>query len=156
MVYVIGSLRRVSTKPRLSVWRRRLRAAWVDVLVLAVVFIVLSVVSGGAHSGSAEGSTGASVTLSGGAAVLWAVIVCLYYAVPEAMSGQTLGKRLMGVRVVSANGQNPSLGAVVLRTGARIIDVLPVFYLLGFIVCSIGDQRRRIGDLIAGTSVVDA
>jgi uncharacterized RDD family membrane protein YckC len=149
----------VNAQADASVWSRRMRAGWIDVAILALVFLVVSVMTGGAHAGhesTPNGSAaGASATLGGVATIVWVALALIYYGASEALTGQTLGKRLMRVRVVSVAGEHPSTAAVIGRTLARIIDVLPVFYLLGFIACNTGGEpRRRIGDRIARTRVV--
>jgi uncharacterized RDD family membrane protein YckC len=43
---------------------------------------------------------------------------------------------------------------VAVRTILRIVDSLPAFYLLGFIVVVASKEKQRIGDMAAGTVVV--
>jgi hypothetical protein len=71
--------------------------------------------------------------------------------------GQTVGKLLVGVRVVRAGGGRPSVWAVAIRTVLRAVDWLPLLYLVGFIaMLSTGARPRRLGDLAAGTEIVRA
>lgn len=71
------------------------------------------------------------------------------------LTAQTIGKRLMGLKVIMVNGQALDGRAVVIRTLGRFIDVLPVFYLVGWIMMR-GPHRppQRLGDRLAGTTVV--
>jgi uncharacterized RDD family membrane protein YckC len=132
---------------------RRIAAALVDILLMAILFVVLGLLIG--DSETDDGS--ASINLEGGAAVLYFALVLLYYGVTEATTGQTLGKRLLGVRVVKVDGSRPSAGAIAGRTLLRIVDGIPFAYLLGFVVVlATGRRRQRIGDLAAGTTVVAA
>jgi uncharacterized RDD family membrane protein YckC len=86
--------------------------------------------------------------------VVWIVTALVYYSALEAWTGQTIGKALTGVRVVDLDGRAPSGRAVVLRAAARIIDMLPVFYLVGWFVMNGGQgPRQRLGDRLAGTTV---
>lgn len=78
---------------------------------------------------------------------LWAV----YGAAFEAAWGTTPGKRLFGLAVYEDGGP-PSIRAAVVRNVLRYVDALG-FYLLGFFVLALTDRRRRIGDLLAGTTV---
>jgi hypothetical protein len=76
-----------------------------------------------------------------------------YFFALESGGGQTLGKRLMKIRVVRADGRPASMGEIAVRTILRVIDN----YLVGLIVMlATGERRQRIGDLAAGTIVVDA
>jgi uncharacterized RDD family membrane protein YckC len=138
------------------------RAAWIDVVVLALVGAVISLLSGDGHIGhwtSHEHGlpayhSGVDVNLHGAWFVVWVVIALIYYSALEAWFGQTIGKALTGVRVVDLDGRAPSGKAVVLRTAGRIIDVLPVFYLVGWLVMNSGQgPRQRLGDRLAGTTV---
>ena len=139
---------------RTDVLGRRIAAALLDLIVLAVLFVVLGLLIGDSESGDG----GASVNLEGAGALLFFALTLLYYGVTEAMTGQTLGKRLLGVRVARASdGSKPGAGAIAGRTVLRIVDALPFAYLLGLIVVlATGQRRQRIGDLAAGTTVVSA
>ena len=66
-----------------------------------------------------------------------------------ALGGQTLGKRLLGLRVVSNRGGRASAIAIVLRNLVRSVDLLFGMWFLMF------DPRgRRLGDRLGGTMVV--
>lgn len=69
-------------------------------------------------------------------------------------SGQTPGKWLLQLRVVREDGAPVQLGDVVLRNLLRAADFLPVGFGLGVVVMLIDDRQRRLGDLVAGTVVV--
>lgn len=70
------------------------------------------------------------------------------------MSGRSLGKKALGLRVVSAQGLPVGLGDSLLRNLLRGADFLPIGYVLGA-VCMMFDARfRRLGDLVAGTLVI--
>jgi uncharacterized RDD family membrane protein YckC len=130
---------------------KRVLAAAIDVVVLAIVFAVMSVLFGETET---EGSS-FEVNLDGGPALLFFLIVMLYYFVPEALTGQTLGKRIMGLRVVALD-EPLTWGKVALRTVLRVIDGLPIFYLAGMIAIAVSQKQQRIGDMVAGTRVVRA
>jgi uncharacterized RDD family membrane protein YckC len=68
--------------------------------------------------------------------------------------GQTLGKKLFGIKVVKDNGEECTIVASVVRNLLRIIDYLPFYYVLGFIVMAATDKRQRLGDLASSTVVV--
>jgi uncharacterized RDD family membrane protein YckC len=90
------------------------------------------------------------------AAVLPALaIYFLYHPVLEIlMQGQTPGKRWIHLRVVTADGGTPSIGAQLVRNLFRILDAMPAFYALGLGVMFATRDQVRIGDLAAGTLVV--
>lgn len=68
--------------------------------------------------------------------------------------GQTLGKRVMRLRVVDAGGMALTPGQIVLRNLVRVVDELPVFYLVGGVAMMVSRRAQRLGDLAAGTIVV--
>ncbi len=131
----------------------RIGAALIDLALLAGLFTILSAAVGQ----TTVSGEGFNVSLSG----LWLVVFLAaalgYYFVLEAWAGQTLGKRLLGLRVLRADGTRPSVGAVALRTLLRVVDWLPLLYLVGFItMMATGTRRQRIGDLAARTALARA
>ena len=133
---------------------RRIGALLIDSILFFVLFIVMGIATGGGH----KSSNGASVNLTGPAFLLFVAITLLYFALCEGNGGQTLGKKLLGIRVVSEDGSKPSWGQITGRTLLRLVDSLPAFYILGLIsVLATGRGRRqRIGDMAAHTRVVAA
>ena len=82
-------------------------------------------------------------------------ISLVYSAAAEWMwRGQTVGKRLFGLRVVDAHGFRLEPSQVIVRNLMRFIDALPAFYLVGGVACFFHRHRRRLGDVAAGTVVV--
>jgi uncharacterized RDD family membrane protein YckC len=67
--------------------------------------------------------------------------------------GQTLGKRLFGLRVVDAQGLRLQLRQIALRNLMRVFDSLPLAYLVGGIACAVSRNCQRLGDLAANTVV---
>ena len=68
--------------------------------------------------------------------------------------GQTLGKRLLKLRVVDEQGLNLRFDQVVMRNLLRMVDRLPLFYLVGGVACLLSRHNQRLGDLAAGTVVM--
>jgi uncharacterized RDD family membrane protein YckC len=77
-------------------------------------------------------------------------------------SGQSLGKRIVGIRIVRYEDEsNPGfVGAWLLRSLVPgLIAAIPCFgmiFSLVDIMCIFGVERRCLHDLIAGTKVIDA
>jgi uncharacterized RDD family membrane protein YckC len=67
--------------------------------------------------------------------------------------GQTLGKRVMGLRVVDAQGLRLQLPQIALRNFLRFVDGLPLLYLVGGIAALVSARSQRLGDLAANTIV---
>jgi len=87
------------------------------------------------------------------AIALNSTILFLYGCLLEAACGATLGKVLVGIRVVRTT-QRGALAACALRNLLRIVDGL-AFYLVGTAVAACSEARQRIGDLCAHTAVVE-
>lgn len=82
-----------------------------------------------------------------------ATILFLYGWLMEAGFGATLGKAMVGIRIVGTTQLNP-LSASAIRNGLRIVDGFG-FYLVGTAVAACSDVRQRIGDIVAKTAVVE-
>lgn len=78
-----------------------------------------------------------------------------YFVVLElAWDGRSVGKRALGLRVVSADGRPLGLGNIFLRNLLRAADFLPSLYALGLVVMCSDERFRRLGDSVAGTLVI--
>lgn len=67
--------------------------------------------------------------------------------------GLTPGKRIVGLRVLQANGLPATFWQILVRNVLRIADFLPFFYGAGALAVIINNQNQRIGDQVAGTVV---
>ncbi len=68
--------------------------------------------------------------------------------------GQTLGKRLLKLRVMDEHGLRLQFSQIVIRNLLRFVDSLPVFYMVGGLACLISRRAQRLGDFAASTIVV--
>jgi uncharacterized RDD family membrane protein YckC len=131
----------------------RIGAALIDIALLLVLFVVLAVVAGEV---SVRGDT-TFFYLEGSGEAVFVALALGYYLVLEAAFGQTVGKLLVGLRVVRAGGGRPNVLEVATRTLARVVDWLPGLYLVGFLVMlATGARRQRLGDLAANTRIARA
>jgi uncharacterized RDD family membrane protein YckC len=69
-------------------------------------------------------------------------------------SGQTPGKRIFSLRVISAQGQRLRFADAMIRNLLRPIDVLPLMMVVGGTVAFFDRQHRRLGDMAAETVVI--
>jgi uncharacterized RDD family membrane protein YckC len=144
MVVLMNAIAQASAAPvsGSKLDNRRVMAAIVDLLIVAAGAVVI-LVAGDSLSGDRPGALAAVI-------IGWALY---YFFALESGEGQTLGKRLMKIRVVRADGRPAGMAEIAVRTILRVIDN----YLVGMIVMiATGERRQRIGDLAAGTIVVDA
>src|SRR3954467_2376439 len=68
--------------------------------------------------------------------------------------GQTVGKRLLRLRVLDERGLKLEFSQIVIRNLLRCIDMLPAFYAVGGAICLFPRQAQRLGDIAANTIVV--
>jgi uncharacterized RDD family membrane protein YckC len=134
------------TGPKLD--NRRVLAALVD-LAIVVAGTVVILAAADALSGDSSDFRGAlSAVILG-----WALY---YYFALESGEGQTVGKKLLKLRVVRADGRPAGMREIAVRTVLRVVDGVGG-YIVGLIVMlATGQRRQRLGDLAAGTIVVDA
>ena len=150
MLFVMNATAQASTAaltgPKLD--NRRVLAALVD-LAIVVAGSVVILFAADALSGDNSEIRGAL-----GAVILgWALY---YHFAMESGDGQTVGKKLMKLRVVLADGRPAGMREVAVRTVLRVIDGIGL-YIVGLIVMLVtGQRRQRLGDLAGGTMVVDA
>jgi uncharacterized RDD family membrane protein YckC len=138
-----------------NVTGRRIVAALLDLIPLAIVFVIMAFSFGEAGKTVGEsGVTTYNVSLNGWPLVAYGLISFGYFMLCEAWAARTPGKSIMGLMVVSADGGRCDWKAVVLRNVLRVIDFLPVLYLVGLISVAATEKNQRLGDLAAGTLVV--
>lgn len=68
--------------------------------------------------------------------------------------GQTVGKRMLRLRVVDEQGLRLSFSQIVIRNLLRAVDLLPGLYLFGGVACLLSPRAQRLGDFAANTVVV--
>jgi uncharacterized RDD family membrane protein YckC len=130
---------------------RRIVATIVDGLIFGALFTVMTMLFGSITNVGLANWNGSMPALP---SLLYGVIVVLYYILLEGYLGQTVGKMLLGIKVVREdNGEVPGLGAATIRTLLRIIDGL-FSYLVAFITVLISGKNQRLGDMAAHTLVV--
>lgn len=111
----------------------------------ASVWMVFPVIAGRGLSGATWGEIFGVVLVL----FFWSTAVRIPF---EAYDGRSLGKHLVGVRVVDEEGNAPGARAALVRNVLRPVDSLPFGYFVGTSYAAGGDGRR-IGDAVAGTRV---
>lgn len=131
---------------------QRAMATIIDTVLMGLGYFAISAVGVALASATGSGrNLGDTVTYGAGCLVggLWFA----YFIVMEARSGATLGKKILGIRVVKEDGSPCGFGASLVRNTLRVIDGL-FGYLLGAILIWVSDRNQRLGDRVANTVVV--
>jgi uncharacterized RDD family membrane protein YckC len=135
-----------TTGPKLD--NRRVLAAIVDLAIVAAGSVVILFAADALSSDTGDIRGALSAVILG-----WALY---YYFALESGDGQTLGKKLMKLRVVRADGRPVGMNEIAVRTVLRVVDGIGL-YIVGLIVMlATGQRRQRLGDMAAGTIIVDA
>jgi uncharacterized RDD family membrane protein YckC len=70
------------------------------------------------------------------------------------MNGQTIGKRVMKIKVISINGNQPTFSQYLMRWLFRIIDLWMTGSILAIIMIAVNEKGQRLGDIVAGTTLI--
>jgi len=88
--------------------------------------------------------------------VVSAMAPLIYFTLFEGLaSGQTPGKKSAGIRVCMVDGTPATMGAAFVRNLLRPADAFPFCYAVGMATVFASSKHQRIGDMLAGTIVVD-
>ena len=130
----------------------------IDSIIWFLLFIAAGLIVG-AITGDLQTSGGMTSTdLEGTAAllsfVLWLGLSIGYHTVLEWRFGKTIGKGLVKIEARDADGSPLSLRSSVVRNVLRLIDFLPLGYLVGIVSIIVSDHSKRLGDRLGNTVVI--
>ncbi len=86
--------------------------------------------------------------------IVFPVLFFYYFASEIMMDGQTLGKRMLGIKVVKLTGTEPSINDYLMRWALRPVDIFFSLGSVGVMLVSSSDKGQRLGDIIANTTVI--
>ncbi len=133
----------------LATWVQRGLAWGVDVCVLSPVVLLLLWVIGYEPDTAGEVAGGPIMLLT----ALWDVAIVIYTTVLESRSGQTVGKWLLRIHVLTEEGGRPTFRQALLRNLVRPIDGAGPQALLGLLFIFATRRSQRLGDILARTVV---
>jgi len=149
-------------QPEIWLWERkgesagiRFAAFFIDLIVITVISAVIIGLLGLLTVGAEQASQDIENLVSGTSLITIPIVWFLYFTILEGTFGATLGKaigaRPWTLKVVRKDGSRCGYGRAAIRAFLGLFET----NLLGAIVIGVTDQHQRIGDLIAGTLVVD-
>lgn len=126
----------------------RLVAFIIDAIVLNVIQIPFNLLLGGGMWGGQGENANLLLVIS-------LTIGVLYWVVFQHKYTQTLGKKVMGIKVVDASGKTPSMMTLFLR---EIIGkfVSAIILFIGYLMIAWDSKKQGLHDKIASTYVVKA
>lgn len=101
---------------------------------------------------AAQGLSGVERAIAG--LVLFLALWGYWTGFEIAWRGQSIGKRVMKIRVVKSDGSPVGVFESAVRNLMRVVDFLPACYPVGMIAMLVDARHRRLGDLLAGTMLV--
>lgn len=123
--------------------------AWgVDLVCIAVITILVGIPLSFLNLISMDIAEAISLILYFILSVFYGIVLEWYWR------GQTVGKRLMRLRVIDAHGLKLHAHQIIIRNLLRSVDILPICYLVGGMVCFFSRRAQRLGDVAASTVVV--
>jgi uncharacterized RDD family membrane protein YckC len=129
----------------------RFLALALDLILQAIVVIVVLIVVSVIERFIAMNSLWEKAALI---ALLFALHYGYFIAFEILWSGQTPGKRKVGIRVVKDSGRPLTATETIARNLMRIVDEVPGVYAVGIVTALLNAQNRRLGDFVAGSLVI--
>jgi uncharacterized RDD family membrane protein YckC len=134
-------------------------AVLIDTLIqVGIGSVVLLAFSGGALSAVSlvgrGGGLAGPIVLAGTALAVFAIGIGYFIVFEIIWSGQTPGKRMLGIRTMRENGYPLRPVDSTIRNVLRVVDGLPVGYAVGVLVMLFNARAKRLGDFAASTIVV--
>ena len=134
---------------------RRFLALLVDfTLFCAVFFPVTRVIKGVWIMSAGDHLWRYGLLVTDPLCIAFLLFILFYFVILEGLVGATVGKWIMGVRVVSETNGKPGMMRSVIRNLLRVVDALPALNVVGVLLILRSEQNARFGDRVAGTRVV--
>jgi uncharacterized RDD family membrane protein YckC len=130
----------------------RILAYFVDFIVLGIYWVVLGMISSLSDSSGSPGSSEENMWL---VYVIILLPVMLYHLVMEILwNGYTVGKWLIGIRVVKLDGTRPSVSNYLIRWLIRLFEITMTSGVVAFFTLLLNGKGQRLGDIAAKTCVI--
>lgn len=145
----------IRREPRYAGLRPRFLALVIDLALFTMFFLPITrLVKGVWIMGAADHRWAWGLFITDPLCLAFLAVMFLYFVVLEGLVGATLGKRLLGLRVIKEDGGKPGLPKSTARNLLRLVDGLPALNLVGVVLILRSAERARFGDRVAGTRVV--
>jgi len=87
--------------------------------------------------------------------IVYGMLFVFYDLLCETLfNGQSIGKKVLKIKVISLDGYQPSLGQYFLRWLFRFVDFVLTAQVGGLISVAVTPNKQRIGDIVAGTTLI--
>lgn len=85
-------------------------------------------------------------------ALAWALVYILYVSIFHAISGATIGKKILAIKIIDIEGGGVSFWQALIRAVGYFISAVPLYF--GFLMVLLNSQKRALHDYIARTVVI--
>ncbi len=165
----IGTAFNIDLEFEIAEFHKRLLAYIIDFVMLIIFLFSMKYVMYNEFVLNWDESVGMDILIISLPMLLYSLLTELWF------NGQTLGKKIMAIRVISLEGGEPTLGQFILRWVTRFFEwpfffgyiafsaanvmvyifVTGMFGIAVVIIISVTNKNQRLGDMIAGTVVVN-
>lgn len=126
--------------------RTRIGAFLIDIFIFWSIAMIVGIFYGTPHE------EGIGYSLNGLPALVMFFVGFFLWPISEGIWGQTIGKRLLNLKVVTDDFEPIRMGQAF---GRFILGFLDYIFLIGLIIAATNKQNKRIGDMAAKTIVVN-
>ena len=165
----IGTAFNIDLEFEIAEFHKRLLAYIIDFGLLLIFLFSMKYVMYNEFVLNWDESVGMDILIISLPMLLYSLLTELWF------NGQTLGKKIMAIRVISLEGGEPTFGQFILRWVTRFFEwpfffgyiafstanVMVYIFITGMlgiavvIIVSVTNKNQRLGDMIAGTVVVN-
>jgi uncharacterized RDD family membrane protein YckC len=165
----IGTAFNIDLEFEIAEFHKRLLAYIIDFVLLIIYLYTMKYMLYNEFVFGWKESIGLDILIISTPMLLYSLLTELWF------NGQTLGKKIMAIRVISLEGGEPTFGQFLLRwitrffewpfffgyiafSGFNLVAYVIVTGMLGIavvIIISVTNKNQRLGDMIAGTVVVN-
>jgi uncharacterized RDD family membrane protein YckC len=141
------------TPPYAGFWIRVL-AYLIDCLVMMAVSCPVGILLGvGVVATGADQNSDSAILTNGFSNVISLLIGWLYFSLLESSSWQaTIGKKVLGLKVIDLHGNRISFGRATGRYFAQILSGMICF--IGYVMVAFTEKKQGLHDMVAGTLVI--
>lgn len=126
-------------EPKIAPIKYRISAAIIDFLIIWLLGFLIGYLFCDYHAN--DDATGYHLT--GFPAFLLFAIEFGLISIQEGLTGQTIGKRIVRIRVIKEGANDSSLSSSIIR---HLFDIVDMFFLIGIFVAASGQKKQRVGD----------
>jgi uncharacterized RDD family membrane protein YckC len=125
----------------------RLSASLIDMAIFGILYILLLITLLSLNIPFSGDLTMIIIFIFSGCFIFYSLLCEIF------MDGQSVGKKILKIKVISLDGGQPNIGQYAIRWLFRIIDVYTTG-VIGLFSIIISDKKQRVGDIVAGTMLI--